>query len=195
MDDADLAERMARAKDGDEAAVRDLLLRFEDEVRMVVRGRLPKSLRAQFDSMDFVQAVWQSVFTGKGPDPDRFSNPRHFLGYLAGVARNKVFEEHRRRSTHKYNIARQEPLYVRRGDREVPREVAASDPTPSQDAQAHDRLDQILEGRSPQERQVVELRRGGLTYEEIAERLGLHESAVRRIVATIRQCLEAREWR
>ncbi len=194
MDDADLAERMARAKAGDEAAVFELIERFEDEVRMVVRGRLPRAMRSQFDSMDFVQAVWKSVFTGERPDPERFNNRQHFLAYLAGVARNKVFEEHRRRTTHKYDIARQEPLFVRRGDREFPRDVPATDPSPSQDAQARDRLDQILEGRTPQERQVVDLRRSGLTYDEIAEQLGLHESAVRRIVASIRQCLEARKW-
>ena len=38
MDDADLAERLDRAKAGDEAALRDLLKRFEGEVRMVVRA-------------------------------------------------------------------------------------------------------------------------------------------------------------
>jgi RNA polymerase sigma-70 factor (ECF subfamily) len=196
MDDVDLAERMARAKAGDELAIRELLGRFEDEVRLVIRGRLPRSLRSKFDSMDFVQSVWQDVFTAERLDPERFENAKHLLGYLAGVARNKVNEEHRRRTqTHKYNLRREEPLYVRRGDREVPREVAASDPSPSQDAQAKDRLAQLLQGRSPLERQVVELRRRGLTYADIGEQLGMHESAVRRIVDSIRQALESRRWR
>jgi RNA polymerase sigma factor (sigma-70 family) len=196
MDDEDLAERMTRAKEGDEAAVRALLCQFEDEVRMVVRGKLPRTLRSQFDSMDFVQSVWHDVFAKKGSDLSRFENARHFLAFLSAAARNKVFEEHRRRTqTHKYNLGREEPLYVRRGNREVPREVPGSDPTPSQDAQADDRLEQILEGRGEQERQVVDLRRHGLTYEEIAARLGMHESAVRRIVESIRRGMEARKWR
>ena len=88
MDDMDLADRLNRAKAGDEAALRDLLKRFETEVRMVVRHRLPRTMRSQYDSMDFVQAVWQSVFTGEGIDLKRFENPRHLLAYLAGVARN-----------------------------------------------------------------------------------------------------------
>jgi RNA polymerase sigma-70 factor (ECF subfamily) len=195
MDSVDLADLIARAKAGDEIAVGDLLRRFEGEVRMVVRGRLPRALRSQFDSMDFVQAVWTSVLTKDGPDLARFDNSRHLMGYLAGVARNKVFEEHRRRTqTHKYDLKREEPLYVRRGNREIPREVPAPDPSPSQDAQAQDRLAQLLRGRSALERQVVELRRSGLTYDEIAGRLGIHESAVRRIVDGIRQRLEARKW-
>ncbi len=192
MDDRDLDDLLQRAKAGDGAALRELLRLFEDEVRMVVRNRLPRALRSQYDSMDFVQAVWQSVYTGEGIDLDQFENPRHLFAYLAGMAKNKVYEEHRRRTSQKYNIARQEPLFVRRGNREIPRDVPANDPSPSQDAQAGDRLAQLLQGRSPQECQVVDLRRLGLTYDEIADQLGIHESAVRRIVSSIRQRLEDR---
>src|SRR3954453_15547831 len=179
MDDDDLANLIERVKAGDEAAIRDLIQRFEGAVRTIFRVRLPQSLRSQFDSMDFVQAVWQSVLTKEGQDLGRFENSRHFRGFLEGVARNKVFEEHRRRTrTRKYSVTREEPLYVRRGDREMPREVAAPDPSPSQDAQARDRYEQLVEGRSPQEDRVVDLRRRGLTYEEIAEQAALSDRSV-----------------
>ena len=196
MDDDDLAGLIERVKAGDADAIRDLIHRFEGDVRTIVRVRLPQSLRSQFDSMDFVQAVWQSVLTKDGKDLGRFTNARHFRGFLAGVARNKVFEEHRRRTrTRKYSLIREEPLYVRRGDRELPREVPAPDPTPSQDAQAQDRLAQLVAGRSAQEAEVVELRRRGLTFDEIAAQTGLSERAVRRIIEAIRQRMEARQWR
>jgi RNA polymerase sigma factor (sigma-70 family) len=196
MDDDDLADLIERVKAGDENAIRDLIQQFEGDVRTIVRVRLPQSLRSQFDSMDFVQAVWQSVLTRDGQDLGRFTNARHFRGFLEGVARNKVFEEHRRRTrTRKYSLQREEPLYVRRGDRELPREVAATDPTASQDAQARDRFEQLVEGRSPQETEVVELRRRGLTYEEIATLTGLSERSVRRIIEAIRQRMEDRKWR
>ena len=196
MDDDDLAGLIERVKAGDADAIRDLIHRFEGDVRTIVRVRLPQSLRSQFDSMDFVQAVWQSVLTKDAKDLGRFTNARHFRGFLAGVARNKVFEEHRRRTqTRKYSLKREEPLYVRRGGRELPREVPAPDPTPSQDAQAHDRFAQLVAGRSAQEAEVVELRRRGLTFDEIAAQTGLSERAVRRIIEAIRQRMEARQWR
>lgn len=196
MDDGDLAGLIARVKAGDEQAIRDLIHRFEGEVRTIVRFRLPQSLRSQFDSMDFVQAVWQSVLTKEGQDLGRFTNAQHLRGFLAGVAQNKVFEAHRRRTrTQKYSLQREEPLYVRRGSRDLLREVAAHDPTPSQDAQAQERYAQLVEGRSPQEAKVIELRRMGLTYDEIAEQTGLNERAVRRIIEAIRQRMEARKWR
>src|SRR6266567_2607343 len=105
MDDDDLAGLVARIKAGDENAIRDLIHRFEGDVRTIVRVRLPQSLRSQFDSMDFVQAVWQSILTKDGQDLGRFTNAQHFRGFLAGVARKKVFEEHRRRTrTRKYSL-------------------------------------------------------------------------------------------
>src|SRR4051794_9014880 len=122
MDDEDLAGLIERARAGDTAALQDLLERFENDVRMVVRARLPRSLRSQFDSMDFVQDVWKSVFSGSATDLGRFQNAQHLRGFLVGVARNKVFEQHRRcTQTQKYDIGREEPLFVRRGDRDVPR--------------------------------------------------------------------------
>jgi RNA polymerase sigma factor (sigma-70 family) len=194
MDDEDLSGLIEQARTGDEAAVGDLMRRFESDVRMMVRVRLPRALRSQFDSMDFVQSVWQSVFTG--PDRDaRFASIENFRGYLAGVARNKVFEEYRRRTqTKKFDIGREEPLYIRRGNREVPREVASPGPSPSQEVQAEDRLAQLIEGRPPQEAEVIELRRRGLTFDEIAERTGLHERTVRRVIEAVRKrVLEERQ--
>lgn len=194
MDDADFHALLRDARSGDPSAVATLLRSFEDDVRLMVRARLPRVLRSQFDSMDFVQSIWKSVFATPRPDAD-FRDPGHFRGYLAGVARNKVIAEYRRRTrSRKYEIAREESLYVRRGGQESLREVAAPGPSPSQEAQADDRLEQLAAGRSPVEVQVLELRRQGLTFEEIAARLGLHERTVRRVIDALRARMEARRW-
>ncbi len=198
MDDADFADLVSRARDGDEAALERLLQTFEEDVRMMVRVRLPRALRSQFDSMDFVQSIWKSIFaTPEGTEGLPLDNPRQFQGYLAGVARNKVLEEYRRRTrTRKYDISREESLYVRRGDREQPRAVVANDPTPSEEATVADQLDRLLAGRDPVEARVVELRRQGLTFDEIAERTGMNERSVRRVIGAIRERLEreAQRW-
>jgi RNA polymerase sigma-70 factor (ECF subfamily) len=196
MVDAEFNRLMDRARAGDEAAFAALIAAFEADVRMMVRVRLPQALRGQFDSMDFVQAVWQSVLADRQALGAGFSSAGHFRGYLAGVARNKVWEEYRKRTqTRKYDLGREEPLYVRRGGRERPREVPSHDPTPSQEAQAGDRLDQLVAGRSAREAEVVELRRQGLTFAEVAERTGLHERAVRRIIEDVRARLDREEGR
>lgn len=191
----DVVDLVARARGGDEDAIRTFVGRFEGEVRLMVRGRLPRRLRAQFDSMDFVQAVWQSFFSDLKSEPKEFENTRHLRGFLAGVARNKVFEQDRRLTrTAKYAIAREEPLYVRRGDREVARELPAHDPTPSQNVQASDRLALLTAGRPAREAEILRLRQDGLTVDDIAARLGVNEKTVRRAIEAARDRMEARGW-
>jgi len=191
-DDEDFTGLMARAKAGDPAAIRDFLSRFEPEVRMMVRARLPKKLRTQFDSLDFVQAVWQSFFVEPALDAPNFDKVEHLRGFLAGVVRNKVFEQHRRLTkTEKYDVSREERLYVRRGDRDVPREVVSPDPSPSQEAQETDCMTQLTAGRSQREVDVISLRRLGLTFDEIAIRTGVNERTVRRIINSARSRMEA----
>ena len=156
MDHEGLAGLLARVRAGDETATRTLLQCFEDDVRKAVRGRLPRALRTQFDSMDFVQSVWESFFSSCDQDPEAFQDARHLRGYLAGVARNKVLEVHRQRTrTKKYDMNREERLEARRGDQDVRRELPAGGPTPSQDAQASDRLAVLIAGRSPEEVRIV----------------------------------------
>ena len=196
MRDIDFADLIARVKAGDEAAIATLIERFGPEVRIMVRSRLPDKLRGQFDTMDFAQVVWSSVVADCRDRAEPFDEPKHLIGFLSGVIKNKVAHEHRRLTrTRKYDVAREEPLYVRRGDREVPREVSAPDPTPSEYAQADDRLDQLTRGRTPQEVRIIDLRLDGRTYDEIALELGMNEKAVRRVIDSIRERMEARGWR
>ncbi len=191
----DVAELLAKAKTGDEAAIADFLSRFENEVRMMVRARLPRKLRTRFDSTDFEQAVWQSFFTDLRRNLRNFDNIDHLRGFLSGVVRNKVQEQHRRLTrTGKYDVSREERLYVRRGDRDVPREVISPEPSPSKAAQADDRLRQLTAGRSPWEVEVIRLRYAGLTFDEIAARTGIHERTARRVIDSVRAQMEAHKW-
>jgi RNA polymerase sigma factor (sigma-70 family) len=195
-DEMNVPDLIARVKLGDEAAFNQLLAQFEGEVRMMVRGRLPKMMRGQFDSMDFVQAVWQSFFADVMDGSQEFENVPHLRRFLEGMARNKVFEQHRRLTkTEKYAIKREERLYVRRGDREVERELVARQPSPSQTAQAGERLAQLIAGCSPREVEVITLRYQGLTLDEIAARTGVCERTARRIIDAARARMEARECR
>jgi RNA polymerase sigma-70 factor (ECF subfamily) len=193
MNDEDLARLFERAEAGDAEAIR-ILRQFEQDIRLMVRVRLPRALRPQFDSMDFVQDIWQSFFKIFHEDPGRFSDSQFLRKFLAGMARNKVFEEHRRRThAQKYDLSREEPLYIRRGDRDVPRDVVSPAPSPVENAQAREWLAQLLAGRSAEETEVIKLRLSGLTFEEIAEQTGCHERTIRRLFESIRDRLRARQ--
>ena len=134
--DDDFADLMRRALSEDPAAIREFVARFEREVQMMVRARLPRKLRTQYDSVDFVQAVWKSFFLDLREHPRDFANVEHLRKFLSGVVRNKVHEQHRRLTrTEKYNVTREQSLYIRRGDREVLRDVISPEPSPSEEVQ------------------------------------------------------------
>src|SRR5262249_40948813 len=59
---SELTDFLRRIQAGDDGAARELLSRYEAEVRLVVRRQLPRLLRSRFDSLDFLQSVWGSFF-------------------------------------------------------------------------------------------------------------------------------------
>ena len=193
MCDDDFDNLLHRVKAGDQDAAKRFLAEFESEVRLMIRHRLPRQLRTQFDSMDFVQQVWASFFIGLNESPRHFENTRHLKGFLAGIARNKVLQEHRRRTmSAKFRIEKEEPLYVRRGEQIVPRELIGDEPTPSEHAQASERYRLLTDGRTPREVEVISLRRQGWTLAEIAAKTSLNERTIRRIIDAARAREESR---
>src|ERR1700760_1718831 len=132
---SDIAGFLARIQAGDEAAARELLARYEAEVRLVVRRQLPRLLRSRFDSLDFLQSVWGSFFRRVRSGPAEFEDSRHLVAFLARAAKNKVIDEYRRAASRKQDTRRGDPLWTG-GAR--PKEVAPDIDTPSELAEARE---------------------------------------------------------
>ena len=174
---------LARIRAGDEDAARELLGRYEAQVRLVVRRQLPRLLRSRFDSKDFLQSVWGSFFRRMKAGPSEFEDPQYLVAFLARAARNKVIDEYRRASSRRRDMRLEESLGAAAGASEPP---DAAD-TPSEIAQAREaygRLRDLLpEGRHT----VLELKAEGFTSREIGERLGISERTVRRVIEDLRR--------
>src|SRR5246127_2015445 len=127
-DESDVHGFLARIQAGDEEAARELLRRFEAEVRLVVRRQLPRLLRSRFDSLDFLQSVWGSFFRRMRTAPTEFEDSRHLVAFLARAAKNKVIDEYRRAASRKQDMHREEPLW---GDGLRPRDVPDPADSPS----------------------------------------------------------------
>ncbi len=184
--DDELRHFLDRIKAGDDDAARDLLLRYEAEVRLVVRRQLPRLLRSRFDSLDFLQSVWGSFFrrvrdgTGRG----EFEDTRHLVAFLARAAKNKVIDEYRRAASQKQDMHREEPLW---GDGDRPRDLPDDEATPSEVAQANEELDRLRELVPADRREVLELKAQGLSSREIGDRLGISERTVQRVIEDLRR--------
>jgi RNA polymerase sigma factor (sigma-70 family) len=171
-----------RIKNGDDEAARELLIRYEPKIRLVVRRQLPRLLRSRFDSLDFLQSVWGSFFHRIRTGPNDLDEEQNLITFLAWAARNKVIDEYRRAGTLKLDMNREEPLEITR-NKEV--YLAAGD-TPSQLAQAHETYDRLRD-LLPDDRQVIlELKAAGYSCREIGDQLGLSERTVQRVLEDLR---------
>lgn len=186
----DIGLFLGRIREGDQEAARDLLLRYEQEVRLVVRRQLPRLLRSRFDSLDFLQSVWGSFFRRVRDGGAEFEDSRHLVAFLVRAAKNKVIDEYRKAASQKQNMHREEPLWT---DRDRPRELESGDDTASQIAEAHEVLGQ-LRALVPAERgKMLELKAQGLSSREIGERLGVSERTVQRVFEELRRRAEEAE--
>src|SRR5512147_593057 len=107
----DIRGLIDRIRAGDEDAARELLRRYEAEVRLVVRRQLPRILRSRFDSLDFLQSVWGDFFHKVRTGPAEFQDAGHLVGFLARAAKNKVIDEYRRAASQKQDMHREESIW------------------------------------------------------------------------------------
>ncbi len=91
---ANLRQLLFAASSGDNQAAIDLMDQFGPQLIAVIRRRLAPEMRTHFDSADFAQAVWASLFLAKPTEAKELS-ANELLRRLAAIARNKVTDEFR----------------------------------------------------------------------------------------------------
>lgn len=189
----EFAAMMLRVRSGCPEAAREVFDRFNPHVRRVVRRHLARRLRRQFDSHDFLQAVWASFFTTPA-DRYTFDKPDDLVNFLARVAANKVIEAFRCQVlTLKNDITRNLPIEqlpsgdLPPGPAAVAAEPPGREPSPSQLAIAGERWEHLLRQAPPRCRPVLELLREGHTYREIAEQTGFHPKVIQRLLRKLNE--------
>ncbi len=175
---------LGRVRSGDEEAARELLVRYEAQVRLVVRRQLPRLLRSRFDSLDFLQSVWGSFFRQVRTGPDEFVQPRTLVAFLAKVAKNKVIDEYRKASSQKADLSREVSLSSPGSSTQ---DLASEEPSASDVAEAREALARLQDLLPDDRRIVVELRVQGLSTREIGEQLDISERTVRRTLEDLRR--------
>jgi len=171
---------------GENTAAEQVFRDFEPFLRAMVRRRLSTPLRAKFDSMDVVQSAWAELIEGFRAGAREFKDQAHLRAFLARVTYNHFVNQCR------HNSAALEREELFRTD-EVRENAVSTQPRPSQEAQAEELWDTLLELCPPHHRQILKLKRQGLSLPQIAERVGLHEGSVRRILYDLAKRLAARE--
>ena len=177
--DSDFRCMLAGIRAGSENAAWQFIEVYGPHIHRIVRRLLDRRLRSQFDSVDFVQAVWASFF--REPDQIRsFETLPDLINYLSAAARNKVIDEARRRlGTRKYNVKLERSF----NDSSLAgAELPAVGPTPDQVAIARETWSRLVANQPTQHREVIRLRFQGATFLEIAAQLEIHERTARKII-------------
>ena len=179
-----------RARMGDERAWQELFAACYPKVLRVVRRRLTSpAIRSLYDSTDFVGDVWKSL--AEKPEAFDFPTIDALLAFLSRAAERKVVDAYRRRHTQKNDIDRERPIEGSSGPNSP--EIASSDPTPSQIAQAGEAREWLFSGLSDEERLILEMRGEGYSNEEIAGRVGWHPRRVQRFLKDLGESWRARD--
>ena len=155
-----------RVGNGDEEAAARLVRDFEPVVRRVLRARLRNGrARSEFDSMDICQSVLGTFFVRAAAGEYDLKGPDDLIKLLLTMTRNKLAEkmrrQHRLRRDRRRTVGGVEELAL-----------ACQDPTPSSVIAGKELLEQARLRLSEEERQIVELRGQGLSWEEVAASLG-----------------------
>jgi RNA polymerase sigma-70 factor (ECF subfamily) len=179
-----LEDLLEKLTSGDTAAAEQVFRSYEPYLRMVVRRQLPGKLRAKLDSADIVQSAWVDVLDGFRKCGWRFADVAHLRAFLVKVTRNRFLERLRQ---HRRALDREHPP----GEGGLEAVLPSGDPRPSEVAQANELWQQMLLLCPPAHRPLLLLKRQGLSLAEIADRTGLHEGSVRRILYDLEKRLEA----
>jgi RNA polymerase sigma factor (sigma-70 family) len=183
----DFRALMERVRAGCPNAGREVYDRYSGHIRRVVRRRLNHRLRAQYDSMDFLQDVWASFFRS-ALDRYVFKDANALVGFLAELAYNKVTDACRRRLLYQqYNLNFEQSLEGSSRADQPALDPPQRTPTPSQVAIAKEHWERLLDGQPDRCRLMLEMLRQGHSHAEIAERTGLHLKMIQRLLNKMAQ--------
>lgn len=161
---------------GDEGASKAIVDEYGSHILRAVRRRMNRGMRDRFDSQDFAQAVWASFF-GHISVVSRFQTQGELAGFLGRMASNKVIDAGRRQQTRREkNTPDTLPQVV------VDNRLKVSQPTPSQFAVANEQWDQLTDNEGDRNQELLRRLRDGATQAEIAEKMGISDRHVRRIL-------------
>jgi RNA polymerase sigma-70 factor (ECF subfamily) len=167
-DDQPFANLMRRVRGGDPEAAKELVGRYEPEIRAEVRARLYNpQLRRAFDSLDICQSVLGSFFLRVAAGQYELNQPEQLLKLLLRMARNKLVAQVRRQQAQRRDsqrLAAHCPVDW----------VLVPDPVgdPSQVVERRELLQEFRKRLSPEERELADLRAQGVDWSAIVAQLG-----------------------
>ena len=181
-------ELVALAQGGDQSALNNLYRVYAERVRWMVRFRMSKELRSKLESMDIVQDTL--VHALRGLEGFTYKNEGDFVRWLSKIVENELRCNLRKLHADKRDIRKNVQLNNSRpttGSRYAGMLTPVDATTPSVIMSKRDelaRLEKAIDELKPEYRQVIVLTKiDGFSYNEMGQRLGKSDEAVRKLVS------------
>jgi RNA polymerase sigma factor (sigma-70 family) len=169
-----LQDLLRRIRAGDEEAAAEFFRTYEPHVWRVVRARLrARGMRRASDSSDLCQVVLASFLVGSAVGRYDVADTDGMKRLLARIANNRVIDLARRPEF-------RQPTLPIGGDETEGVDVAAPGPGPASQVALCELLQRADRLLTDGERPIAELRRDGLSWEEIGRRVGKGADAARK---------------
>ena len=179
MDRRETTSLLRRAKEGSDQALNALYDRVGGKLLALIRLRMGRSLRAQLESRDILQATLLRSF--RRLEQFESSEPDSLMAWLARIAQNEIRDQADYHGRQRRDAARDVPLDGEAGELRARVRSALSQAIWSEEGE---RLEAALEALDEPHREVIVLRKlEELSFREIAERLGKSEDACRMMLA------------
>ena len=192
-------ELVTLAKEGDDSALERLCSVYGERVRRIIRLRMGSEIRPRLDSMDLVQ---DALFSALGGLEDfTYKNEGDFLRWLARITQNELRDNLDKIYTEKRDIRKEVRLdnYGPTTDRGfVVNPAPFQTTTPSvimSKKEDLDKLEKAIDQLKPDYREVIVLAKiEGLTYREIADKLGKSIDSVGHLLSRAMVALTETFW-
>jgi RNA polymerase sigma-70 factor (subfamily 1) len=179
---------ITKVRGGDESALSQLCRVYGPRVHWIIRLRMGRELRSKLESIDLAQDAILCAL--EGLDDFTYKNEGDFVRWLSTIAENVLRGNLKKLHAGKRDIRREVPLEgygLTTGNRLVGNPCPIDATTPSvimSKKEDLDKLEKALDQLKPEYREVIVLTKiEGLSYKEIAERLGKSNYAVRKLVS------------
>jgi RNA polymerase sigma-70 factor (ECF subfamily) len=182
-----------RWRAGDEQAARLIFERYVDRLLALARGRLGPRLARRVDPEDIVQSVFRTFFARARAGQFHVGDRDDLCKLLVRITLLKTLRQVAFHTAAKRDVA-QEDAGAADGGRGHLLEVLDRGPTPEAAAAFIDQLGHFLDELRPAERQIIDLRLQGHKDVEIAERLGVSDRKIRRLMERVRGLAAADDW-
>jgi RNA polymerase sigma-70 factor (ECF subfamily) len=165
----EFAALVARARQGDEDALAQLVRQYEPDVRIAVRVHLGQALRPYLDSIDLVQSVHGSLIRGLRQGKFELSSPEALVGLAVTLVRRKIARHWRKVKCEAGGGDKHQLLLS----------LCNPDADPARTAQVNDKVRHLLSSLEEVDQRLLELRLEGCSTAEAARRLQLDAGFLR----------------